>query len=51
MSDQTIERNGISTWNIDPAHTVAEFKVRHMANFRHLLFHMRAGMFRTVVVA
>jgi len=22
--------NNISTWNIDPAHTVAEFKVKHM---------------------
>jgi polyisoprenoid-binding protein YceI len=31
MSDQVTEQNGISTWNIDPAHTVAEFKVRHMA--------------------
>ena len=28
-----------TTWNIDPAHTVAEFKVKHMmiANVRPLL--------------
>ncbi len=31
MSAQTIDQNGTSIWNIDPAHTVAEFKVRHMA--------------------
>jgi len=26
----TSNATGISTWNIDPAHSVAEFKVRHM---------------------
>lgn len=27
---QTLSATGISTWNIDPAHSIAEFKVRHM---------------------
>jgi polyisoprenoid-binding protein YceI len=31
MSTPAIPQPGISTWTIDPAHTVAEFKVRHMA--------------------
>jgi polyisoprenoid-binding protein YceI len=30
MSTPTIQRAGTTIWNIDPTHTVAEFKVRHM---------------------
>ena len=30
MSTPTIHQAGTSIWNIDPTHTVAEFKVRHM---------------------
>ena len=30
MSAQAIPQTAVATWNIDPAHTVAEFKVRHM---------------------
>lgn len=30
MSATTAAKTGITTWNIDPAHTVAEFKVKHM---------------------
>ena len=30
MSTSTIPQAGISIWTIDPSHTVAEFKVRHM---------------------
>ena len=31
MSTQAIEQISTSIWNIDPVHTAAEFKVRHMA--------------------
>jgi polyisoprenoid-binding protein YceI len=31
MSNEEILQASTSTWNIDPVHTVAEFKVRHMA--------------------
>jgi len=30
MSTLTIPQTSITTWNIDPAHSVAEFKVKHM---------------------
>lgn len=30
MGTQAIPRSSITTWNIDPAHTVVEFKVKHM---------------------
>lgn len=30
MSTQAIPQSSITTWNIDPAHTVVEFKVKHM---------------------
>ncbi len=30
MSQATQQQTGISTWTIDPAHTTAEFAVRHM---------------------
>ena len=30
MSTSTIDQAGTSIWNIDPTHTVAEFKVKHM---------------------
>ncbi len=30
MSTLTVPQTAISTWNIDPAHSVAEFKVKHM---------------------
>jgi polyisoprenoid-binding protein YceI len=30
MSTPTLQQTVTSTWNIDPVHTVAEFKVRHM---------------------
>jgi len=30
MSTGVIPQAGISTWNIDPVHSVAEFKVKHM---------------------
>jgi polyisoprenoid-binding protein YceI len=31
MNTPGTKQEGISTWDIDPSHTVAEFKVRHMA--------------------
>ena len=30
MSTLAIPQTAVSTWNIDPAHSVAEFKVKHM---------------------
>ena len=30
MSTLAIPKTAVSTWNLDPAHSVAEFKVRHM---------------------
>jgi polyisoprenoid-binding protein YceI len=30
MSTPAIPQTAVTTWNIDPAHTAAEFKVRHM---------------------
>ena len=30
MSTLTVPQTSTTTWNIDPAHTVAEFKVKHM---------------------
>src|SRR5580704_4226838 len=30
MSTLTIPQTSTTTWNIDPAHSVAEFKVKHM---------------------
>lgn len=30
MSTLTVPQTAITTWNIDPAHSVAEFKVKHM---------------------
>jgi polyisoprenoid-binding protein YceI len=30
VTTSTTPQIGISTWNIDPAHSVAEFKIRHM---------------------
>src|ERR1700754_2904779 len=30
MSALATPQTAVSTWNIDPAHTVAEFKVKHM---------------------
>ena len=30
MTASAASQTAVSTWNIDPAHTVAEFKVKHM---------------------
>ena len=30
MSTQAIPQTAVSTWNLDPVHSVAEFKVKHM---------------------
>jgi polyisoprenoid-binding protein YceI len=30
MSTLTVPQTSTTTWNIDPAHSVAEFKVKHM---------------------
>lgn len=30
MSTTVVPQTSVTTWNIDPAHTVAEFKVKHM---------------------
>ena len=30
MNTLTIPQTSTTTWNIDPAHSVAEFKVKHM---------------------
>jgi polyisoprenoid-binding protein YceI len=43
---QTQTSSNISTWNIDPAHTVAEFKVRHMmiANVKGYFSRISGGL-------